>query len=404
MKMIEEFKAFAMRGNVVDLAVGVIIGAAFGKIVSALVSDVIMPPIGRLVGNLDFTNLYLSLSEKVTQAQTAYAAVPKPSAAHLPLDRRAKSRAGAGMGRFCHRHAEFRHRGVLHFSDGERHEQADSPRGGRGPAHAHGTTPHRNPRPAQEPALGRSRCDQFQDAARRPTVFPPAIFSTPPRPRRSRRLFCFCRGRAPVPRLRAARCIQTRGRGPARWRRRRDIPALRGERACNNSCNSPFGFSMSAARAQLAEMRRLNSRRMNSRAASNPPSRKIAPSNASNASASADARSRPPLRFLAVAQNQMRAEVKRAGVFGQRAAIDEFGARLGQRAFVECGKFFVKLARQDELQHRVAEKFQPLVVRASPRRFRARRTDASAPGATDFRRGIASRDGFEVRQSSDTEF
>jgi large conductance mechanosensitive channel len=86
MKMIEEFKAFAMRGNVVDLAVGVIIGAAFGKIVSALVSDVIMPPIGRLVGNLDFSNLYLSLSEKVTQAQTTYAADPKTLGAHLPLD------------------------------------------------------------------------------------------------------------------------------------------------------------------------------------------------------------------------------------------------------------------------------------------------------------------------------
>ncbi|MFZ1074325.1 MAG: large conductance mechanosensitive channel protein MscL [Verrucomicrobiia bacterium] len=84
--MIEEFKAFAMRGNVVDLAVGVIIGAAFGKIVSALVSDVIMPPIGRLVGNLDFSNLYLSLSEKVTQAQTTYAADPKTLGAHLPLD------------------------------------------------------------------------------------------------------------------------------------------------------------------------------------------------------------------------------------------------------------------------------------------------------------------------------
>jgi large conductance mechanosensitive channel len=83
MKIIQEFKAFAMRGNVVDLAVGVIIGTAFGKIVSALVSDVIMPPIGRLVGNLDFTNLYLPLSDKVTQAQVAYAAAN--AGAHLPL-------------------------------------------------------------------------------------------------------------------------------------------------------------------------------------------------------------------------------------------------------------------------------------------------------------------------------
>jgi large conductance mechanosensitive channel len=73
MKIIQEFKAFAMRGNVVDLAVGVIIGAAFGKIVTALVDDLIMPPIGMLVGNLNFANLYLPLANKVTQAQAAFA-------------------------------------------------------------------------------------------------------------------------------------------------------------------------------------------------------------------------------------------------------------------------------------------------------------------------------------------
>lgn len=61
MKIIQEFKAFAMRGNVVDLAVGVIIGAAFGKIVSSLVNDVIMPPIGLLLGKVDFKNLALTL-------------------------------------------------------------------------------------------------------------------------------------------------------------------------------------------------------------------------------------------------------------------------------------------------------------------------------------------------------
>ncbi|HTV75745.1 MAG TPA: large conductance mechanosensitive channel protein MscL [Candidatus Baltobacteraceae bacterium] len=86
MKIIQEFKAFAMRGNVVDLAVGVIIGAAFGKIVSAVVSDIIMPPIARLVGNIDFTNLYVPLSEKVRQAQDAYAAAPATLDGHLPLD------------------------------------------------------------------------------------------------------------------------------------------------------------------------------------------------------------------------------------------------------------------------------------------------------------------------------
>jgi len=60
--MLKEFKDFAMRGNVVDLAVGVIIGAAFGKIVSSLVDDVIMPPVGRLLGQVDFSNLFVSLN------------------------------------------------------------------------------------------------------------------------------------------------------------------------------------------------------------------------------------------------------------------------------------------------------------------------------------------------------
>jgi large conductance mechanosensitive channel len=59
--MLKEFKEFAMRGNVVDLAVGVIIGGAFGKVVTSLVNDVIMPPLGILIGNLDFKNLALTL-------------------------------------------------------------------------------------------------------------------------------------------------------------------------------------------------------------------------------------------------------------------------------------------------------------------------------------------------------
>lgn len=58
---IEEFKSFAMRGNVIDLAVGVIIGAAFGKIVTSLVNDLIMPPLGLLIGGLDFSDFFLTL-------------------------------------------------------------------------------------------------------------------------------------------------------------------------------------------------------------------------------------------------------------------------------------------------------------------------------------------------------
>lgn len=64
--MLKEFKEFAMRGNVVDMAVGIIIGAAFGKIVDSMVADVIMPPIGLLLGSVDFTNLYVVLKEGAT--------------------------------------------------------------------------------------------------------------------------------------------------------------------------------------------------------------------------------------------------------------------------------------------------------------------------------------------------
>jgi large conductance mechanosensitive channel len=60
--MLEEFKKFAMRGNVVDMAVGIIIGAAFGKIVTSLVNDIVMPPIGMLMGGVDFGHLFIDLS------------------------------------------------------------------------------------------------------------------------------------------------------------------------------------------------------------------------------------------------------------------------------------------------------------------------------------------------------
>jgi large conductance mechanosensitive channel len=64
--MWKEFKEFAVKGNAIDLAVGVIIGAAFGKIVTSVVEDLLMPPIGRIAGNLDFSNLYIPLSDKIT--------------------------------------------------------------------------------------------------------------------------------------------------------------------------------------------------------------------------------------------------------------------------------------------------------------------------------------------------
>jgi len=62
--MLKEFKAFAMRGNVLDMAVGILIGAAFGRIITSLVNDMLMPPIGLLLGKVDFSGLFLSLSGK----------------------------------------------------------------------------------------------------------------------------------------------------------------------------------------------------------------------------------------------------------------------------------------------------------------------------------------------------
>ncbi len=66
--MLKEFKEFAMKGNVLDMAVGIIIGAAFGKIISSFVSDVLMPPIGLLLGKVDFSNLYINLSGKTFES------------------------------------------------------------------------------------------------------------------------------------------------------------------------------------------------------------------------------------------------------------------------------------------------------------------------------------------------
>jgi large conductance mechanosensitive channel len=66
--MFKEFKEFALRGNVVDMAVGIIIGAAFGSIVTSLVSDIIMPPLGLLLGNIDFSNLFVVLKSGSTPA------------------------------------------------------------------------------------------------------------------------------------------------------------------------------------------------------------------------------------------------------------------------------------------------------------------------------------------------
>ena len=77
--MLKEFKDFAMKGNVLDMAIGVIIGGAFGKIVSSLVSDVLMPPLGLLLGKVDFSSLFLNLSGTPQPSLTAAKAAGAPT-------------------------------------------------------------------------------------------------------------------------------------------------------------------------------------------------------------------------------------------------------------------------------------------------------------------------------------
>ena len=77
--MLKEFKEFAMRGNVLDMAVGIIIGAAFGKIVTSFVEDIMMPPLGRLVGRVDFSSLFLSLDGKHYDTLTLAKAAAAPT-------------------------------------------------------------------------------------------------------------------------------------------------------------------------------------------------------------------------------------------------------------------------------------------------------------------------------------
>ena len=78
--MFEEFKKFAMRGNVVDMAVGIVIGAAFGKIVTSFVKDLLMPPLGKLIGGVDFSNLFINLG---SEHYPTLAAAQKAGAATL---------------------------------------------------------------------------------------------------------------------------------------------------------------------------------------------------------------------------------------------------------------------------------------------------------------------------------
>lgn len=82
MNILKEFRDFAVRGNVVDLAVGIIIGAAFGKIISSMVNDIIMPPLGLIIGGVDFTNLFISLDGKSYASLASARAIGAPILAY----------------------------------------------------------------------------------------------------------------------------------------------------------------------------------------------------------------------------------------------------------------------------------------------------------------------------------
>ena len=112
--MWKEFKEFAVKGNAIDLAVGVIIGAAFGKIVTSIVEDLLMPPLGRVLGNLNFADYYIPLSDKITPGMSLDAA----KKAGLPV---------ICLRQFHHRPDQFPDRRLLHFSGGESDQQIEAP-------------------------------------------------------------------------------------------------------------------------------------------------------------------------------------------------------------------------------------------------------------------------------------
>ena len=110
--MLKEFKEFAVKGNAVDLAVGVIIGAAFGGIVNSLVKDILMPPVGLLTGGLDFSNKFLILKGRTERRRLQY-----PS-------RRGQGRRGdLELRKFHYSRDQFHHRRLLHFPRGQSDEQ-----------------------------------------------------------------------------------------------------------------------------------------------------------------------------------------------------------------------------------------------------------------------------------------
>ena len=145
--MLSEFKQFVVRGNVLDMAVGIIIGAAFGTIVSSLVADVLMPPIGLALGGIDFTNMFVTLKDGAKAAGPAVA-------------RRGESGWGGDrqLRRLRQRHRQLPHRRLLRVPAGQGREQHATDRAARtGRADADRSAAGRDSRPAERSASAATR-------------------------------------------------------------------------------------------------------------------------------------------------------------------------------------------------------------------------------------------------------
>ncbi len=147
--MFKEFREFAMRGNVVDLAVGVIIGAAFGTVVNSLVNDVIMPPIGLILGGVDFSSLFVVLKQGT-----------KAAGPYMPAGGSKARRRGHGQHRRLHQRAhQLRHRRVCGFparQGSKRCAAPDAGSAGRRRSDAAGKAPDGDPRSDEGARLGRT--------------------------------------------------------------------------------------------------------------------------------------------------------------------------------------------------------------------------------------------------------
>ncbi len=155
MAFFKEFKEFALKGNVMDMAVGVIIGGAFGKIVSSLVNDILMPPIGALLGNTDFSQLRLDISKMRDVTSSAVHSVGNIVGDVTPEAVQAAEPIWWNYGAFIQQCVDFHDPGALRLPDGQADEPADEEKGGSARpgagtrAFEGGATAHRNPRPAQ---------------------------------------------------------------------------------------------------------------------------------------------------------------------------------------------------------------------------------------------------------------